>query len=250
MSKTGYLTIDDAPSIDFLNKLDFLTERGIFAVWFCQGNYLEARPEMALEAIKRGHWIGNHTYSHPHCSELNVDQIFAEIRATDAVINDLYKRAGVQRPHKLFRFPYGDKGDGRFGDVTAITDSDGQRRRAAIQSYLRLLGYEQFPFRDITYSYYKTFGLLDDIDWFWTYDSHDWAPSVSPSPHGIDTQDKVLAFMDSEDPEHGRGINTLGSAEIVLQHDYADNGPLFQRLINRFAEKGIAFSTPSAQSGT
>lgn len=246
MAKTGYLTIDDAPSTNFLHKLDFLTERGIFAIWFCQGNFLEARPDMAVEAIKRGHWIGNHTYSHPHCSALPVDQVFAEIRATDAVIRDLYKRADVPRPHKLFRFPYGDKGDGRFGDYTAISDSDGQRRRAALQSYLRLLGYRQFPFSDVTYKYYRAFGLLDDIDWYWTYDSHDWALIVDDPPNGIDTPEKVLARMEEDAPEEGRGINTPGSAEILLQHDYADNFDMFRRLIDRYTEKGMVFATPVA----
>lgn len=246
MRKTAYLTIDDAPSSDFLAKLDILTARGIFAIWFCQGNYLEARPQMALEAIRRGHWIANHTYSHPHCSELSVDQVFAEIRATDAVNADLYKRAGVARPHKLFRFPFGDKGDGRLGNYKVARDADGQKRHAAIQSYLRVLGYEQFPFEDITYAYYRDCGLLDDVDWYWTYDSLDWALIVDDPPLGIDTPDKVVAHMERVEPEAGRGLNTPGSAEIMLQHDYADNTTLFARLIDRALEKGIVFSTPRA----
>lgn len=245
MAKTGYFTIDDAPSPDFLNKLEILGERGIKAICFCQGNFLEARPAMALEAIRRGHWIANHTYSHPHCSTLTVDQVFAEIRAADAVIDDLYGQAGVPRPYKLFRFPYGDKGDGRFGDFTALRDAQGERRHAEIQGYLRRLDYVQFPFRDVTYEYMRAFGLLDDVDWYWTYDSHDWALIVRDPPDGIDSPEKVLARMDEVAPERGRGLNTPGSAEILLQHDYADNGDLFRRLLDRMLEKGVEFALPN-----
>src|SRR3990172_9835105 len=103
MNKTAYLTIDDAPSPDFLNKLDFLDAKGITAVWFCQGNYMEQRPHMTIEAIRRGHIIGNHSYSHPHFTDLSLDQARAEIRSTDSILDELYHRAGVARRHRFFR---------------------------------------------------------------------------------------------------------------------------------------------------
>ena len=169
-------------------------------------------------------------------------QIFAELRATDAVINT-YSAVSAAL---CCSASYGDKGDGRFGNYTAIPDSEGQRRRAALQSYLRLLGYRQFPFPDVTYKYYRAFGLLDDIDWYWTYDAYDWALILDNPPDGIDTPEKVLARMDEDAPENGRGINMPESAEILLQHDYSNNFDIFRRLINRFTEKGITFATPVA----
>lgn len=245
MSKTVYLTIDDAPSSDSLHKLNYLTDRGIFAVWFCQGNFLEARPLLAREIIKRGHWIGNHTYSHPYCSALPVDQVFAEIRSTEAVINDLYRLSGVSRPHKLFRFPYGDKGDGRFGNPPGTPDVDKEKRRAAIQSYLRLLGYVQFPFRDVTYPFYHSFGLLEDVDWYWTYDSFDWTTVVSEPPEDYGTPERILARLDEDHADSGRGLNSPVSADIVLVHDYPANGDLFERIIDRLIEKGVTFAVPA-----
>jgi peptidoglycan/xylan/chitin deacetylase (PgdA/CDA1 family) len=149
MTKFAYLTIDDAPSPDFLNKLNFLDAKGIRAVWFCQGNYMEQRPEMMLEAIRRGYIIGNHSYSHPHFSDLSLDQCYAEIRATHAIIDELYQRSGVARPHYFFRFPYGDKGDS-LNDALDIADAGGQAHRDAVQAYLRKLGYVQPAFTDIT----------------------------------------------------------------------------------------------------
>lgn len=231
MSKTVYLTIDDGPSPHFLDKLDFLTERGIPAVWFCPGEMLELRPKMALEALRRGYLIANHSYTHPYFSHLTRQQAFMEIRATDSVIADLYQQAGIAWQHRFFRFPYGDKGD----EPT---------HREAIQHYLRKLGYVQPPFEDITYAYYCQFGLLQDVDWYWTYDSHDWCP-YNPNPaNRIDTEEKVLLRLDEDLPEQGRGLNYTGSADLLLIHDLEVNTPLFKQIIERLLQKGVEFRLP------
>ena len=86
MTKVAYLTIDDSPSADFMNKLEFLDAHDIKAVWFSQGDNMERRPNMVIQAIQRGHIIGNHAYSHPHFSDLTIDQCFVEIRSTDTII--------------------------------------------------------------------------------------------------------------------------------------------------------------------
>src|SRR5262245_30227876 len=117
----AYMTIDDGPSLDFLKKLDLLEKNHIPAVWFCQGNYLEQRPDMAIEAIQRCYVIGNHAYSHPSFEQISADQGYAEIRATDAIIAELYDRAGVPQKHHYFRFPYGNKGDGGVTGKTTET---------------------------------------------------------------------------------------------------------------------------------
>jgi peptidoglycan-N-acetylglucosamine deacetylase len=243
MNKFAYLTIDDAPSPDFLNKLNFLDAKGIRAVWFCQGNYMEQRPEMILEAIRRGHLIGNHSYSHPHFSDLSLDQCYAEIRATHAVLDELYQRSGVTKPYTFFRFPYGDKGDS-LNDALDTPDAVGKARRDAIQAYLRKLGYAQPAFIDVTYNYFRSSTLASDADWFWTYDTHDWALNVDDPPHGINSTEKILARMDEDVPETGRGLNYDGSADIVLTHDFAANGGVFVAEVERLLAKGIQFKSP------
>jgi peptidoglycan-N-acetylglucosamine deacetylase len=225
--KIAYLTIDDAPSQDFPGKLDFLDSKGIRAVWFCQGNYMEQRPEMVIEAIRRRHVIGNHSYSHPHFSSLALDQCYAEIRATDAVMNDLYVQSGVERPARYFRFPYGDKGE---------------QHHAAVQRYLRNLGYSQPAFADITYAYYREGGYLDDVDWYWTFDTHDWAIHKENPPHGINSVQKILERMDEDVPEAWRGLNDAQSADIVLTHDVENT--VFVAEVGYMIEKGIQFRLP------
>ncbi len=244
MTKVAYLTIDDAPSLDFVNKLDFLDSHHVPAVWFCQGNFMEQQPEYVIEAMRRGYVIGNHTYTHPHCSDISVDQCFAEIRATDAIIEELHRQAGVERKQRYFRFPYGDKGDKLYGDVFQIPDADGQSRRDAIQGYLRRLGYGQPAFPDITYSHYRSMGLLDDADWYWTYDTLDWSAFSDHPIYGVDSVEKVFARTEEDVPDGWRGLHYPNSAEIILMHDHRPLGDLFGPLVERLIGMGLQFARP------
>lgn len=109
MSKIAYLTIDDAPSKWFLHKVAWLDENHIPVVWFCQGSRMEQRPHMIIDAIKRGHIIGNHSYSHPRFDDISLNQGCAEIRATDALIDEFHAKSGVPRPpfHDETEAPHG-----------------------------------------------------------------------------------------------------------------------------------------------
>ena len=115
MSKKIYLTIDDSPSSSFRSNLDFLISHKIPAVFFCIGNRMESAWEDLIYAIQQGYPIGNHSYTHPHFSDLSLGAAKKEIQKTDALIEKLYKDAGQPDYDRLFRFPYGDKGDGKYG---------------------------------------------------------------------------------------------------------------------------------------
>ena len=52
VKKNVYLTIDDAPSKDFREKIDFLISKNIPAIIFCVGNKIEDRSEDVIYAIK------------------------------------------------------------------------------------------------------------------------------------------------------------------------------------------------------
>jgi hypothetical protein len=47
--------------------------------------------------------------------------------------------------------------------------------------------------------------------------------------------------MDEVVPEGGRSLNTLGSAEIILDQDHFETTDLFYGVLERILEKGIAF---------
>lgn len=239
--KIAYLTIDDSPTKDFSQKLDYLIEKSIPAVWFCIGENLYRYPERAIDAIQQGYIIGNHSYSHPHFSNLSLDAAFEEIRRTDVIIDELYAQAGTQRPAKFFRFPYGDKGGLKHTEVFEPYEGEGKHRKVAIQAYLRELGYTQPRFAGIAYQYYHYSGLLDDVDWYWTYDCMEWSISQAMPTHGIDSIEKVYARMDEDVPEGGRGLNRSHSEEIILLHDQEETTAYFQPIIDRLLAKGIQF---------
>lgn len=240
VKKAAYLTIDDAPTVDFRAKIDYLAERNIPAIFFCIGRLLEERPADTVYAIHKGFVIGNHTYSHPHCSELTVAECCEEIQRTHEIVEDIYQQAEVPRPGRFFRFPYGDKG-GLQPNAYAPLSAEGAARKTAIQRYLRELGYTQPAFPDVTYPHFRQAGLLEDVDWYWTYDCFEWSVHNENPVYGITSLEKVLARMDENAPTGGRGLNVAGSAEIILTHDHAESTEIFWPIVERLAEKGMQF---------
>lgn len=105
--KRIYLTIDDCPRKHMGDIIDVLGENK--ATFFCVGQYLEEKKEVALKALEQGHLIGNHSYNHANFSRLSFEKAKKNILKTDEQINKLYKEAGVNNP-RLFRFPYGIRG--------------------------------------------------------------------------------------------------------------------------------------------
>lgn len=63
--KVIYLTFDDGPHHDItiwvLEQLELYNAKGTF---FCIGKNIEKNPDVFNEITKKGHTIGNHTYSH------------------------------------------------------------------------------------------------------------------------------------------------------------------------------------------
>jgi peptidoglycan/xylan/chitin deacetylase (PgdA/CDA1 family) len=229
--KISYLTIDDAPSKDMKEKVDYLFEKNIPAIWFCRGNFLEERKEDAIYAIGKRYVIGNHSYSHPYFSNLTLEQCFEEIEKTDKIINEIYNKAETRRPAKFFRFPYGDKGGLKGVNVFEPYEGEGKIRKEKIQEFLKELGYSQPEFKGISYKNYRKVGLLDDVDWHWTYDVEEYHLPL----------DEVLSKMDEDAPEKGRGLNSLDSEEIILIHDHEKTAKFFRPIIERLLQKGIIF---------
>ncbi|RNF82854.1 polysaccharide deacetylase family protein [Montanilutibacter psychrotolerans] len=60
-----WLTIDDGPSDDTLAMLDLLDAHRAKATFFVVGERAAARPQLVGEIARRGHGIGNHSWSHP-----------------------------------------------------------------------------------------------------------------------------------------------------------------------------------------
>ncbi|MBE2220683.1 MAG: polysaccharide deacetylase family protein [Anaerolineae bacterium] len=247
--KKAYLTIDDSPSAHMRPKIDFLLHKGIPAIFFCEGRKIDERPEAVIYAIQNGFIIGNHSYNHPQFSAISLAEAFEEIQRTDALIDTIYQQANVTRPAKYFRFPYGDKG-GLVGEYpTSGYGEEGTKRKNIIQDHLRQLGYQQPAFTNITTTYYREAGLLDEADWFWTFDTFDWSVNSAEPMYGITSLEAVYARIDEDEPEGARGLNRPESEEIVLIHDHDDSTDIFYPIVERLQEKGLQFSLPAELAG-
>jgi peptidoglycan-N-acetylglucosamine deacetylase len=104
-SRRIHLTFDDGPHlVNTPRLLNELQRFGVLATFFVNGKNLETpEGQKLLERIaSEGHQIGNHTYSHPHLTDLEAGQIRKEILNTERLIGD------ADRGIKIFRPPYGD----------------------------------------------------------------------------------------------------------------------------------------------
>lgn len=97
-----WLTFDDGPDPATTPKvLAALARADLKATFFMLGVNVEAQPRLVEQVFESGHRIGNHSYSHPHLTELPEVEIHEEIARTDSLL------APYLGPDKLFRPPYG-----------------------------------------------------------------------------------------------------------------------------------------------
>lgn len=100
--KNVWLTFDDGPSPATTPQvLAALARADLKATFFMLGVNAEANPRLVEQVFEAGHRIGNHSYSHPHLTDLGETEIREEIARTDRLL------APYLGADKLFRPPYG-----------------------------------------------------------------------------------------------------------------------------------------------
>ncbi|MEX2716606.1 MAG: polysaccharide deacetylase family protein [Candidatus Sigynarchaeum springense] len=237
------MTIDDAPSRDSARKLDILEARGIKAIWFCRGEYLDQLPEVAVDIIRKGHVIGNHSWNHPSFSKMRLSKARAQIQRTEAQIDLAYSRAGVSRPVKMFRFPWGDKGAGTHLE-RPIEAVDAMRVRD-LQAVLREFGFVQPAFEQVDLPHYPSYDLSRDADTWFTFDAMEWVLVSRKPKDGIDSLDSVLARIDAHFQAKQANPVRRGRGEIIVVHDFETTASTFAPIIDRLFANGARFSLPS-----
>lgn len=210
----AYLTIDDAPTPELPAKLDHLRETAVPALLFCEGRRLAAVPDIARAAVTAGFHLGNHAYSHTHASDLTVDAFRDEIVRTERLIETCYADVGIERPARVFRFPYGDKG-GEHRDVfqEVLTDFD-------------FVPPDRTSF---TYEWYHD-AFEGDLDWRWTVDFNDWK---------VDSPEGLAAEIEAADER----IATP-SPDIMLFHDAGNDLDCFAACVDMLVDAGVHFADP------
>ncbi|WP_322084131.1 polysaccharide deacetylase family protein [Burkholderia sp. BCC1972] len=103
-----HLSFDDGPGPSTPALLDVLRDASCKATFFLLGKNLEGALDVAARMAREGHRLGNHTHSHARPGALANDALIDEIEATDALIRDACRMAGVAAPDAIpLRLPYG-----------------------------------------------------------------------------------------------------------------------------------------------
>jgi len=104
-SKQIALTFDDGPNDPHtFNLLDVLSRHNIRSTFFLIGRYVHQRPDIAAEIARRGHVIGNHTFTHPLLTFQSSASVRSEISQCRDAIHD-----AVGEHSNLFRPPWGGR---------------------------------------------------------------------------------------------------------------------------------------------
>ena len=227
-SRQAVLTIDDGPTDITTPMVDFLRSKEIPAVLFFPGDKMERRPEVVKYAIRAGMDIGNHSYSHPYFSELSFDECTEQILRTEDILHRIYASLaseGIERRHKLFRFPYGDKGG---------------EHKTRLQEFLEKNGFENLALH-IDHPWYAAEGLDRDRDIYWTFDYKDY--KIYSPEHEFELADVWTRMAEALQPQT--------SNEILLFHDNVvtkEKYPrYYEQLIHRTEAMGIVFTQASYQ---
>lgn len=241
-NKEAWLTIDDCPSPDFSSKMAWLSVQKVPALLFCEGQKLLDRPQLVIEAIEHGFVIGNHSFDHPHFSDLSLDQCIDQIKRTDEIINNLYEQSSRSRVVKYFRFPFFDRGghDNRQDYHAGVAPSN-LAKQQSIQEFLLGIGYRQPNFQGITRKEFYDSGDANYCDVRCTFNQEEYWLGNSAAPAGLDRPEAILALMEEDAPEYGRNLNDPSSRDIILIHDHEMTTDLFFKILKRYLAKGIHF---------
>lgn len=95
------LTFDDGPSEWTPLVLDAFAAAGAHATFFVLGASVDGREDVLRRAVREGHELGNHAYSHADPETLDDDRLRAELDRTSRLVAE-----AVGAPPTLFRPPY------------------------------------------------------------------------------------------------------------------------------------------------
>ena len=84
--------------------IEGLSAQGIHATFFVLGDPVSRHPELISQVLDNGHELGNHSFTHANLLNRSVDDIGAELRMTERVVNEAYAGATTK---PLFRAPFG-----------------------------------------------------------------------------------------------------------------------------------------------
>ena len=104
-SKQIALTYDDGPNDPHtLKLLDVLAKHNVRATFFMIGRYVQQRPDIARAVAQAGHFVGNHTFTHPLLIFKSAEQTRSELSQCRSALQD-----AIGEHSNLFRPPFGGR---------------------------------------------------------------------------------------------------------------------------------------------
>jgi peptidoglycan/xylan/chitin deacetylase (PgdA/CDA1 family) len=133
------LTFDDGPNPYWTPKvLSALEERHARATFFMIGRNVERYPMVAREVQRRGHEIGNHSYSHPKLIFMWPGRVREEIERTDALLRGIGVSGEIhfRPPHaaKFLVLPYVLTQMNKLSVLGDVDPEEWKQRPAAIMT--------------------------------------------------------------------------------------------------------------------
>lgn len=228
----AYLTIDDVATSLTPGIIDFLNSKSITPIMFCWGEHLVTHEKEAIYALQHGAILQNHSFSHPSFSSLGMLKAKREIMKNERLLNSLYEKAGIVRPFKLFRFPYGDNG-GRNADL--------------LQDFLAQKGFSSIDDTAFLDKDYFRPGQKNMLDVLWTFDFAEYNLREGNPFTFADVEKNVKTFLElhEDDPNDGKVHH------IVLIHDHEETEErhpgYFKEQISMLLDAGVKFAVPKVQ---
>ncbi len=262
--RNAYLTIDDSPSLHTDQLTDFLVERGVPAIYFVRGAFMEEADNFKkiVRAISKGIVIGNHSYAHDRTSVAGFESQTAQILQTQNLIERAYFEAGEVLPNRYIRFPHMDRGmggwiidldtvpaeyrsyvenlfwDGLLIETTGRPAPVLFELRAQMQDWLKSEGFQKLPTPEVTHPWFARSEMADAIDAMYTFSTSDWM--LTPRHQGnwhYKTIDDLKKKMDDD-----IWLQKEDSAHIILAHDdREDSLEITTLLIDYFLEQDFEF---------
>ncbi|MBZ5656811.1 MAG: polysaccharide deacetylase family protein [Acidobacteriia bacterium] len=104
-SKKIALTYDDGPNDPHtLKLLEVLAKHDVHATFFMIGRFVRERPDIVREVARRGHVIGNHTFTHPLLILESAVQTRTQLLECRSALQD-----AIGDHSNLFRPPFGGR---------------------------------------------------------------------------------------------------------------------------------------------
>jgi peptidoglycan/xylan/chitin deacetylase (PgdA/CDA1 family) len=99
------LTFDDGPNPLWTPRfLEILSRHNLRATFFLVGAFAQREPDLVRQIASAGHFVGNHSWSHPDLALASRDRIREELARTSQTLE---KITGL--PVRFFRPPFGSR---------------------------------------------------------------------------------------------------------------------------------------------